>query len=389
MTIENNIISGNLGYGLDLTSNTNSLIRYNSILNSGGNSENPSLGIPNSYIISNNNTITYNTIYASENSAIELRYGPNTFNNNNFISTKGNYIFKLLTENNSDINAENNYWGTSTESEIQSVIYDYSDDFELGAVDYTPFLTSPNTDAPISPPSNVTKSVSGSDVVLNWSTNGESDIAGYKLYYGDPTGYSYSIVIDLGNVTTYTVTGGEVATEYAITAYDTSLDGTDDMVDGNESWYSKANTLPELPTNIVLEGAPRKSKLSWTLSSSDNIAYYEIYRGLSASPTDLLYTTASEAENNYIDDGLTVGETYYYRIKVLDTNGTSSDFSDDFSVTIPTSWTVSKEIGSENGFGSTENPFINIQDAVDETINDDIVLVSPGTYQENIVLTEK
>jgi VCBS repeat-containing protein len=151
----------------------------------------------------------------------------------------------------------------------------------------------------------------------------------------------------------------------------------------------KANTLKDLPTNIVLEGAPRKSKLSWTLSASDNIAYYEIYRGLSASPTDLLYTTASEAENNYIDDGLTVGETYYYRIKVLDTNGTSSDFSDDFSVTIPTSWTVSKEIGSENGFGSTENPFINIQDAVDETINDDIVLVSPGTYQENIVINGK
>jgi VCBS repeat-containing protein len=139
----------------------------------------------------------------------------------------------------------------------------------------------------------------------------------------------------------------------------------------------------------VLEGAPRKAKLSWTLSTSDNIAYYEIYRGLSALPTNLLYTTASEAENNYIDDGLTLGETYYYRIKVVDTNGTSSDFSDDFSVTIPTSWTVSKEIGSENGFGSAESPFINIQDAVDATINDDIVLVSPGTYQENILIDEK
>ncbi|MDA9327927.1 Ig-like domain-containing protein [Flavobacteriaceae bacterium] len=389
LTIENNIISGNLGYGLDLTSNTNSLIRYNSILNSGGNSENPSLGIPNSYIISNNNTITYNTIYASENSAIELRYGPNTFNNNNFISTKGNYIFKLLTENNSDINAENNYWGTSTESEIQSVIYDNSDDFELGAVEYTPFLTSPNTDAPISPPSNVTKQASGSDIVLSWSANGETDIAGYKLHYGSPTGYSYSTTLDLGNVTTYTVTGGDITTEYSITAYDSSIDGTDDMVDGNESWFSKANTLPELSTNIVLEGVPRKSKLSWTLSASDNIAYYEVFRGLSASPTDLLYTTSSEAENNYIDDGLTVGETYYYRIKVVDTDGTSSDFSDDFSVTIPTSWVVSKEIGSENGFGSTENPFINIQDAVDETINDDIILVSPGTYQENILIDEK
>lgn len=389
LTIENNIISGNLGYGLDLTSNTNSLIRYNSILNSGGNSDNPSLGIPNSYITSINNTITYNTIDASENNAIELKYGPNTFNNNNFLRTEGSYIFKLLTNNNSDINAENNYWGTSTESEIQAAIYDYSDDFELGAIDYTPFLTSPNIDAPISPPSKITKSVSGSDVVLNWSANEESDVAGYKLYYGDPTGYSYSTVIDLGNVTTFTVTGGDIATEYAITAYDTSLDGIDDMVDGNESWYSKANSLPDLPTNIVLEGAPRKSKLTWTLSASDNIAYYEIYRGLSTQPTTLHFTTTSETENNYIDQNLTVGETYYYRIKVVDVDGVSSSFSDDFTVTIPTSWIVSKETGSENGFGSAENPFINIQDAVDESINKDIVLVSPGTYTENILIFEK
>ena len=338
----------------------------------------------------NNLNFTYNLFSnASNNEIIDIKYGSgHVFNNNNLSNPSSTgYFLKNQTDN--SIDAENNYWGTSTESEIQAAIYDYTDDFELGEVDYTPFSTSLNTDAPISPPSNVTKIVSGSGVVLSWSANAEADVAGYKLYYDTPTGYSYAISIDLGNVTTYTISGGDVTTEYAITAYDTSLDGTDDMVDGNESWFSKANTLPELPTNIVLEGAPRKSKLSWTLSSSDNIAYYEVFRGLSASPTDLLYTTASEAENNYIDDDLTVGETYYYRIKVLDTNGTSSDFSDDFSVTIPTSWTVSKEIGSENGFGSTENPFINIQDAVDETINDDIVLVSPGTYQENIVINGK
>ena len=326
LTIENNIISGNLGYGLDLTSNTNSLIRYNSILNSGGNSENPSLGIPNSYIISNNNTITYNTIYASENSAIELRYGPNTFNNNNFISTKGNYIFKLLTENNSDINAENNYWGTSTESEIQSVIYDYSDDFELGAVDYTPFLTSPNTDAPISPPSNVTKQASGSDIVLSWSANGETDIAGYKLHYGSPTGYSYSTTVDLGNVTTYTVTGGDITTEYSITAYDSSIDGTDDMVDGNESWFSLAiaavNDPPvayysdvaateQTPVTITLTGYdPEEQALTYIITSipqdgtlSDNgteIKSEDLPKTLSSSDITYVSTSDSAVDDNFV-----------------------------------------------------------------------------------------
>ena len=314
-----------------------------------------------------------------------LKYGSgHVFNNNNLSNPSSTgYFLKNQTAN--SIDAENNYWGTATESEIQAAIYDYTDDFELGAVDYTPFSTTLNTAAPISPPTSVMKVTSGSDVVLSWTANAEADVAGYKLYYGTPTGYSYATSIDLGNVTTYTVTGGDIATEYVITAYDTSLDGTDDMVDGNESWYSKANTLPDLPTDIVLEGAPRKSKLSWTLSATDNIASYEIYRGLSAQPTTLYYTTTSETENNYIDQNLTVGETYYYRIKVVDVDGVSSNFSDDFAVTIPTSWTVSKETGSENGFGSAENPFINIQDAVDETVNNDIVVVSPGTYTENVV----
>ncbi|MDB4113776.1 FG-GAP-like repeat-containing protein, partial [Flavobacteriaceae bacterium] len=290
LTIENNVISGNLGYGLDLTSNTNSVIRYNSILNSGGDSGNPSVGIPNSYITSNNNAITYNTIDASKNNAIELRYGPNTFNNNNFIKTKGNYILKLLTDNDSDINAENNYWGTSTESEIQVAIYDYSDDFELGAVDYTPFSTALNTTAPISPPSNVTKSVSGSDVVLNWSANGESDIAGYKLYYGTPTGYSYVTTVDLENVTTYTVTGGDIATEYTITAYDSSLDGTDDMVDGNESWFSVANqvnvTLSSSATSI--SEPTNSATLTATLdnTSSADVVVNLTYSGTATNATD-------------------------------------------------------------------------------------------------------
>ena len=389
LTIENNIISGNLGYGLDLTSNTNSLIRYNSILNSGGNSGNPSLGIPDSYITSNYNTITFNTIDASKNNAIELRYGPNTINNNNFIKTKGNYIFKVLTDNDSDINAENNYWGTSTESEIQAAIYDYSDDFELGAVDYTPFSNTLNTPAPISPPSNVIKSVSGSDVVINWTANAEADVAGYKLYYGDPTGYSYSTVIDLGNVTTYTVTGGEVATEYAITAYDSSIDGTDDMVDGNESWYSLANTVPELPSGVTIEAAPRKSRLNWTPSASSDINKYIIYRGTTADPTEVLTEVIDPTAVFFVDTDLTQGSNYFYRIKSVSTAGVESDFSQNYSVAIPDSWIVSLTPGPLDLFGSIQNPYNTIQAAIDQSINDDIVLVSPGTYQENIVINGK
>ena len=239
----------------------------------------------------NNLNFTYNLFSnASNNEIIDIKYGSgHVFNNNNLSNSSFiRYFLKNQTAN--SIDAENNYWGTSTESEIQAAIYDYTDDFELGAVDYTPFSTALNTTAPISPPSNVTKSVSGSDVVLNWSANGESDVAGYKLYYGDPTGYSYATVIDLGNVTTYTITDGDIATEYAITAYDSSLDGTDDMVDGNESWYSVSNqvnvTLSSSATSI--SEPTNSTTLTATLDnpSSADIVVNLTYSGAATNGTD-------------------------------------------------------------------------------------------------------
>ncbi len=125
----------------------------------------------------------------------------------------------------------------------------------------------------------MTKSVSGSDVVLNWSANGESDIAGYKLYYGSPTGYSYSTTVDLGNVTTYTVTGGDIATEYAITAYDSSLDGTDDMVDGNESWFSvSSENTSSLSLNDLIDLKhskvyPNPANIELNIELSNNLTF--------------------------------------------------------------------------------------------------------------------
>ena len=68
------------------------------------------------------------------------------------------------------------------------------------------------------------------DVTLQWDANTEPDLKGYKVYYGVATrNYEYSI--DVGNVTTYLLTGlTEGQTYYiAVTAYDS---------DNNESGYS-------------------------------------------------------------------------------------------------------------------------------------------------------
>ena len=62
--------------------------------------------------------------------------------------------------------------------------------------------------------------VHGRDIQLAWNANTEPDIAGYKIYYGFSS-RQYSTVINVGNQTTYTLTGlDDIKTYYiAATAY--------------------------------------------------------------------------------------------------------------------------------------------------------------------------
>lgn len=71
-------------------------------------------------------------------------------------------------------------------------------------------------------------------VTLSWDATGDSNVAGYKVYYGVASGI-YTHCIDVGNVITATISGLAPDTTYyfAATTYDTF---------GNESDYSNETT---------------------------------------------------------------------------------------------------------------------------------------------------
>lgn len=107
---------------------------------------------------------------------------------------------------------------------------------------------------------------------VSWSANTESDLAGYKVYYGTQSG-SYSQNIDVGNVTSYTISSVSSGTTYyvAVSAYDTS---------GNESERSSevsasvpvSDTTPPTGTMTINGGAARTTSrtVTLTLSASDS-----------------------------------------------------------------------------------------------------------------------
>jgi len=64
------------------------------------------------------------------------------------------------------------------------------------------------------------QNVHGADVTLAWDPNPEANLKGYKVYYGSASG-NYSIMVDVGNWTSLTISGLEAGKTYyfAATAY--------------------------------------------------------------------------------------------------------------------------------------------------------------------------
>jgi len=110
LTITDNLIDSNSRYGI----------------NGGGNI--------------NSNTIT--------NNQIGIHNPPSgVISNNNIVGNTENGITATIES----INAQDNWWGITDTATINQTIYDSKDDYHLGTIQFTPFLTQPSSTAPAIP----------------------------------------------------------------------------------------------------------------------------------------------------------------------------------------------------------------------------------------------
>ena len=203
-----------------------------------------------------NATIKNNVIggYIMDNVWTSANFQTNTpLNNTNLVFKYNSFIGEMnLSDNNRNVvigktsesteisvDLKENYWGNVDAADINNSITDFEDDFEIsGNVDFSNALSTPHPGTPISSVKNLKVTRLAGSTELSWDANIETDLAGYKVHYGTLTNGSYNNVLDIGNVTSKTLTFGLGTTDgITVTAYDSDADGTDDQIEGHESWF--------------------------------------------------------------------------------------------------------------------------------------------------------
>ncbi len=206
--------------GLSIFSGT-ATVTLNVITDSQGSQAfNPASGGSAGIVISSGETssyvcdVTYNTV-SGNSYGISVCGAPVTILTNNNIY--GNQYYNIYLTFNSNVNATSNWWGTTDPDAISQTIYDYYKDFNLGVVTYSPFLTTPNAEAPtfITASAGTGGSISPSGVIsLNYGGSQTFDIAANS-------GYSIATVLvngtTIGSVSSYTVKNVNSATTISAT----------------------------------------------------------------------------------------------------------------------------------------------------------------------------
>jgi len=89
--------------------------------------------------------MTYSTVADNGGDSIALGYGGSIHYSNIY----NNSEYNVRNTGSLNVNATNNWWGTTNTTIIEEDIYDYFDDYNLGVVFYQPFIDSPVTMPPI------------------------------------------------------------------------------------------------------------------------------------------------------------------------------------------------------------------------------------------------
>ena len=162
-------------------------------------------------------------------------------------------------------------------------------------------------------------------IEINWTEpdNGGSPITEYKIYRGTTSGEETILTTVNAPKTTYKDSSVENGQTYYY--YVTALNG---IGEGDRSMEVSATPKgpPVAPGTLQVSVGKDSVTLTWTPSTDNGgspITGYKIYRGTSLDNMEYI-TTVSASTTTYKDTAVKPGETYYYKVSGLNSEGESS-----------------------------------------------------------------
>ncbi len=170
-------------------------------------------------------------------------------------------------------------------------------------------VPSPGDTTPPLPPEGVSGEIVSENILLTWQSNKESDISGYRVYYGTLSrNYGLPIPVD---GTEYSIAGleSDITYYFSVTAVDTS---------GNESGLSSPEIFKIIP--YAVEGP----MLKWDAAEGYVIGY-EVYYGTSQGDYSKNIDMGNVTHYALDNFSLTEGITYYFVIRAYNNSGESDN----------------------------------------------------------------
>lgn len=161
-------------------------------------------------------------------------------------------------------------------------------------------------------------------VFLNWTSNGELDMASYKVYQATSAGGPFTLIATVDE-SEEMVTGLTNGTEYwfKISAVDSS---------GNESSMTASvsatpavppvGVAPAVPTGLAATPGDKHVDLSWNANTETDLAFYSVYQATASGGPYTLVTTRTTT--SFSVTGLTNTTPYWFKISATDTGANES-----------------------------------------------------------------
>lgn len=172
-----------------------------------------------------------------------------------------------------------------------------------------------------SAPTGVTASAGNAQAILSWGA--VSGATSYSIFRGTTSGGQAATPVASGiTATTYTNTGLTNGTTYYYYVKAVNSAGASAPSLEVSARPMAPTTVPSAPTGLAASAGDAQVSLTWNASSG--ATSYSIFRGTTANGQATTPIATGITSTNYVNTGLTNGTTYYYKVKAVNSAGSSA-----------------------------------------------------------------